>query len=149
MKNLALRVRISMLWLFMAVAMSAHMVLSFFEPGVVELILSGGFAEYQSKEIFLFYALFWLIPLTMAFLSVTLKDSTTRQANIVVGTVLTISNIGHLFFELVIKRHLGIEINEKIHFHSAQFKDVFVLWVIDYYQSRFGLSLNEKAISLV
>ena len=101
MKNLALRVRISVLWLFMAVAMSAHMVLSFFEPGVVELILSGGFAEYQSEEIFVFYALFWLIPLTMAFLSVTLKDSTTRQANIVVGTGLTISNMGHLFFELV------------------------------------------------
>jgi len=34
-----------------------------------------------------FFAIFWLIPLTMAFLSLTLKDSANRWANIIVGIV--------------------------------------------------------------
>ncbi|MFC1893227.1 hypothetical protein ACFLYR_04215 [Chloroflexota bacterium] len=93
-----MKVKIAVLWLFMAVAYSAHMALSIFEPGVIELITNG---EIQLSEgDFIFSTLFvWLIPLTMAFLSVTLKDLANRRANIILGTVLTAVNIFHLLFE--------------------------------------------------
>ena len=98
MGNLALKVKIAVLWLIMAVAYSAHMALSIFEPGVIELLTDG---EIQLSEgEFIFSALFaWLIPLTMAFLSVTLKDLANRWANIILGIVLTAVNIFHLLFE--------------------------------------------------
>ena len=98
MGNLTLKVKIAVLWLFMAVAYSAHMALSIFEPGVIELIIDG---EMQFSEgEFIFSALFaWLIPLTMAFLSVTLKDLVNRRTNLILGIVLTAVNIFHLLFE--------------------------------------------------
>ena len=96
-----MKMRIAVLWLFMAVAMSAHMVLSVFEPGVIQQITSGKMQI--SEEMFLFMALFWLIPLTMAFLSVTLKDLANRRANITVGIVFTALNIFHSLFELMVQ----------------------------------------------
>ena len=93
--------RIAVLWLFMAVAMSAHVVLSVFEPGVVEQIASGKMQI--GEEMFLFMALFWLIPLTVAYLSVTLKDSANRRANITLGILFTALNIFHLLFELMVQ----------------------------------------------
>ena len=98
MGNLTLKIKISVLWLFMAVAYSAHMALSIFEPGVIELVADG---EMQLSEgDFIFSVLFaWLIPLTMAFLSLTLKDLANRRANIILGIVLTAVNIFHLLFE--------------------------------------------------
>ena len=94
MESLNLKIRISVLWIFMAVAMSAHGVLSVFEPGALEQIISG---EMQiGAGMFLFMALFWFVPLVMAFLSVTLKDSVNRLANIILGIIFTILNIFHL-----------------------------------------------------
>ena len=93
--------RIAVLWVFMAVAMSAHVVLSVFEPGVIEQIASGKMQI--GEEMFLFMTLFWLIPLTMAYLSVTLKDLANRRANITLGILFTILNIFHLLFELMVQ----------------------------------------------
>ena len=98
MEILRYKMRISVLWLFMAVAMSAHMALSIFEPGVIKLIATGEM-EISEGE-FIFSAFFaWLIPLTMAFLSTTLKDSANRLANMTLGTVFIFGNIFHLSFE--------------------------------------------------
>jgi len=98
MEVLTRKMRISVLWLTMAVAMSAHMALSIFEPGVIKLITTGDMRMTEGE--FIFSAIYaWLIPLTMAFLSVTLKDSTNRSANIILGIVLTVGNISHLLFE--------------------------------------------------
>ena len=89
---------ITALWLFMAVAYSAHMALSIFEPGVIKLIIDGKMQI--SEPVFIFSALFvWLIPLTMAVLSLTLKDLVNRRANIILGIVYTVVNIFHLAFE--------------------------------------------------
>ena len=41
-------------------------------------------------------ALFWIIPLWMAFLSVTLKGTVNRWLNIIVGALFTILNIWHI-----------------------------------------------------
>ena len=98
METLALKIRISVLWIFMAVAMSAHAVLSVFEPGVIEKITSG--AMPIGAGMFVFMALFWLIPLIMACLSVTLKDTANRWTNIILGIAFTVLNIFHLFEHL-------------------------------------------------
>jgi len=92
MERLTWKIRISVLWLFMAVAMSAHSVLSFMERDVVEQM----WEMQMGVGMLVFMALFWLVPLIMAVLSLTLKDSANRWANIVLGIVFTLLNIGHL-----------------------------------------------------
>ena len=94
MEILTLKTRISILWIFMAVAMSAHSVLSFMEPGMIEKIVAGEMA--MGPGMFIFVALFWWVPLVMAFLSVTLKDFANRWANMILGIVFTGLNIFHL-----------------------------------------------------
>ena len=55
-------------------------------PGVIEEIMAGELDGVPISEGYLLVlALFWLIPFTMAFLSLTLKDSANRWANIIVG----------------------------------------------------------------
>ena len=101
MESLTLKTRIAVLWIFMAVAMSAHMELSVLESGVIGQIASG--KTQIGEGMFLFMALFWLIPLTMAFLSVTLKDLANRRANITMGVVSTALNIFHSLYELMVQ----------------------------------------------
>ncbi len=98
METLTLKVRISVLWLFMAVAM--YRCTSYIAPGVIEKILAGEMAEWQTPGMLLVGALFWLIPLAMAFLSVTLRDVANRWANIILGIVFTALNIYHLTIHL-------------------------------------------------
>lgn len=92
MESLTWKIRISVLWMFMAVAMSAHSVLAFMEREVVEQM----WAMEMGPGMMLLMAIFWWVPLVMAFLSVTLKDSANRWANIVLGIVFTLLNIFHL-----------------------------------------------------
>jgi hypothetical protein len=96
MKILQWKIRISVLWIFMAVAMSAHGVLAFMEPGAMEQI-----GEMQmGAGMLLFMALFWWVPLVMAVLSVTLKDLANRWTNMILGIVFTALNIFHLIEHL-------------------------------------------------
>jgi len=92
MERLTWKIRISVLWLFMAVAMAAHNALSFMERDVVEQM----WEKQMGGGMLVFMSLFWLVPLIMAALSLTLKDSANRWANIVLGIVFTLLNIGHL-----------------------------------------------------
>ena len=97
MEDLALKVRISVLWILMAVAMSAHSVLYFLEPDAIAMIESGDFwMGMDPTGMMLFMALFWLVPIWMGFLSVTLNGSTNRWTNIILGIIFTILNIWHL-----------------------------------------------------
>ena len=97
MQVLTVKTRIAVLWIFMAVAMSAHSVLFFMEPGAVEEIMSGVMEGVEmGPGMLLFMALFWWVPLVMAFLSVTLKDSANRWTNVVLGAIFTLLNIWHL-----------------------------------------------------
>jgi uncharacterized membrane protein len=91
MEILRWKTRIAVLWIFMAVAMSAHSIFSFMVPELVEEM----WGMELGQGMMLFMALFWLIPLIMAVLSLTLKDSANRWANFVVGIVFTILNIVH------------------------------------------------------
>jgi hypothetical protein len=94
--NLILKVRISVLWIFMAVALSAHSALFLMVPGAAEEVE----AMAMGPEMLFFMSLFWWVPLVMAFLSVTLKDVANRMANLIVGAIFTIVNIMHFIEHL-------------------------------------------------
>ena len=102
METLLLKIKIAILWIFLAVAMSASMILWLMGPGAIDEIMSGMMEGMSiSTGLLLFFALFWLIPLIMSFLSVTLSDNVNRKANIILGAIFTIFYIGHLFMHLV------------------------------------------------
>jgi hypothetical protein len=73
------------------VAFLAVMMLGTLEPGVLSQFLDtgeiGGLKIGQ--EVLLFFAVMMLVPLVMAFVSLTLKDSTNRWANVIVGIIYT------------------------------------------------------------
>jgi hypothetical protein len=92
MEILRWKIRISVLWLFMAVAMSAHSVLAFIDREAVEQI----WEMEMEPGMMLFMAIFWWIPLVMAVLSMTLKDLANRWTNLILGIVFTVLNIFHL-----------------------------------------------------
>jgi len=94
MEALRWKTRIAVLWLFMAVAMSAHAVLSVMEPGGMEKIAEEAAA--MGPGMLVFMALFWLVPLWLAFVSMTVKGSSNRWVNFVLGIIFTLLNIFHL-----------------------------------------------------
>ena len=83
------KIKISVLWLIYEVAGLASAVLAIFEPDLLKDFLNTGELEGMkiTPEFLLVFAIILLIPLVMAFLSLTLKDSTNRWANIIVGIV--------------------------------------------------------------
>ena len=102
MENILLKVRIEVLWIFLAVAMSASMILYFMEPGAIEEIMTGIMEGLKiNSGTIIFFSLFSLIPLAMAFLSVTLQDMINRKINIILGIIFTIFYIVHLFMHLM------------------------------------------------
>jgi hypothetical protein len=87
-EDLAWRVRLSVLWLFSDIAFVAHSLLTFLKPGVVDQIRAGNIEGLRiTPEILFLYAIIFLLPLVMAFLSLTLKYSINRWANIIIGIV--------------------------------------------------------------
>jgi len=76
------------LWLIYGGASLASAILGIFEQGMIEQIIAGEVEGMQLiPELLLVFAITLLVPLIMAFLSLTLKDSTNRWANIIVGIV--------------------------------------------------------------
>jgi hypothetical protein len=89
------KIKISVLWLFSAVAFLAHQILALLEPGVIAGIMAGEVEGMKiGPELILLFAILFLVPLIMAFLSLTLKDSINRWANIIVGVVFAALFIG-------------------------------------------------------
>ena len=88
MEVLRWKIRISVLWILLAVGMSASMILLLMEPGVIQEMIAGKIEWAQiSDGLLVFFALFWLIPFIMAVLSLTLRASPNRRANFVLGIV--------------------------------------------------------------
>jgi hypothetical protein len=85
------KLKVSVLWLFYTMAFLAVMMLGTMEPGVMKQFLETGEIGGMKigQEVLLFFAVMMLVPLVMAFLSLTLKDSTSRWANVIVGIVYT------------------------------------------------------------
>jgi len=90
MEMLAWRIRIAVLWVFFAVGMSAAILLVLAAPGNLAQIMEGRFGDMEfTAGTLIFMALFWLVPLIMAFLTMVLRDRVNRYANAGMGVVLT------------------------------------------------------------
>ena len=98
MEILRWKTRIAVLWVFMAVAMSAHGLLAAMVPGGLEKAIAE--VEATGAGMLVFMAMFWLVPLWLAFVSMTLKGSSNRWVNFIVGIIFTILNIWHLIEHL-------------------------------------------------
>ena len=83
------RVRIAVLWIVVAVSMSAVMLLTVVEPGVIAAAMAGKTPEGTdfTPAITVLFALCWLVPLAMAVLTVTLRAGINRPVNLVMGLV--------------------------------------------------------------
>jgi hypothetical protein len=102
MEKSLLKVRVAVLWIFLAVGMSASMILALMGPGFIEEVMSGEMEGMKiSAGLTIFFSLFWLIPLIMAFLSVTLKDGANRITNLILGILFLVFYIIHLIGHIV------------------------------------------------
>jgi len=83
------KIKVSVLWIFAELTGLASSILMLLEQRVLKEILDWGTVKgmEMKPEYLLVGAIFMLVPLVMAFLSLTLKDSTNRWANIIVGIV--------------------------------------------------------------
>ena len=97
------RMKISVLWLAFAVSTSAAMIIWFVEPGIIEQIMTTGemITETLSEGNLVFFALYWLIPLSMAFLTQILKYSLNRWLNFVLGIIFAILTIYYFVSHLM------------------------------------------------
>ena len=95
METLRWKTRIAVLWILSAVAMSAHMILISFDP--VAMKKAYEWAPTARSGEWAFLALFWLVPLWLGFLAVTLKDLANRWVNFAMAVLCTILNIWHFF----------------------------------------------------
>lgn len=95
MQTLLLKTRIAVLWIVAAVAMSAHMILMSFDPAAMKKAASWSVTAAQSEWVFL--ALFWFVPLWLAFLAVTLRDPVNRWVNCAMAVILTLVGLWHFF----------------------------------------------------
>lgn len=85
------KIKISVLWLFASIAFLAHQIIVLMEPGVIAQLMAGIAEGKQiSPDMILFSAILMLVPMVMAFLSLTLKDSLNRWLNIIVGAVFAV-----------------------------------------------------------
>ena len=95
MGNLIWKTRIAVLWILAAVVMSAHIILVSIDPAAMEK--TAEWAAKASQGEWVFSALFWLVPMWMALVVLTLKGSANRWINFIVAIIFTIFNIWHFF----------------------------------------------------
>ena len=93
METLRWKTRIAVLWVLMAVFTSAHSLLVFMEPGAIEKMTAE--MEAMGAVMWIYLTLWWFVPLWMAFVSMTVKDSCNRWTNLILGVIFTILNIWH------------------------------------------------------
>ena len=95
MASLRWTVRIAVLWLIAAEANSAHMIMVTIDPVSEKLMLEGG-ATVNAFG-WLFGAIYWLIPICMAFVTMSAKGSANRWANFALGIIGTLLGLYHFF----------------------------------------------------
>ena len=95
MEILRWKTRIAVLWVFGAVAMSAHSLFVFMNPALMKEMMAE--LEAGGPGMLVYMSLFWLVPLWLVFLSMTLKNSCNRWTNLILGIIFTIFSIVHLF----------------------------------------------------
>lgn len=98
MELLRCQARLSVLWVTMAVGTVASMFLSFLMPGVIEGIMAGEMEGMELSEwMMAVFALFFIIPIALAILALTLKGSANRWLNFIFGIIWVIWFIFEIF----------------------------------------------------
>ena len=101
MKILTLRIRIIVLWIFMAASITTEVALYVYEKGQIEKMISGE-AGNTSGDIVI-WTCRWLIPFVLAFLTISLSNKACRMTNLVLGAIFIVFNI----FQFVMRLALG------------------------------------------
>lgn len=83
------KMKLAVLWLVFFCAMVTMPTVELYVPGYIEEII----ASQMTAGLILFLAIVMLIPPVMAFSSFTLKDSTYRWANIILGIVMAVLSL--------------------------------------------------------
>jgi hypothetical protein len=94
MEPLAWKIRISLLWLFTIISDLANVLMSLSYPGMMEQLTMGALTV--GPMLMFVGAIVILIPLVMAVLTLTLKDSLNRWLNLILGVVISIAFFGNL-----------------------------------------------------
>jgi hypothetical protein len=83
------KLRITVLWIFLAVCQSANMALLMLGPGVLHGLMAGQLWGYNthSAAVQINIAVLWLIPAAMAYLTLVLNDTASRWTNAVVAAI--------------------------------------------------------------
>lgn len=86
------KIKVSVLWLIYALALSVYSTVEILMPGVLADIVDKGemLGMEITPELLLAMAVLFLVPLVMAFVTFVLKDSVNRWLNIVVGAVFVV-----------------------------------------------------------
>ena len=80
------KIKLSVLWICLMFFYLYNDVLSFFQPGTIEELITGDIGGMQMTQLFLFgAAVLMAIPIFMVFLSLALPAKVNRWVNIVVG----------------------------------------------------------------
>ncbi len=95
METLRWKARIAVLGIIAAVSMSAHMIQMMLDPAAMKL--SNAWAASAVQADWVMMTLFWLGPLWLAFVAMTLKGPANRWVTFVAATALTILNLWHFF----------------------------------------------------
>jgi hypothetical protein len=91
--SLAWRVRVATLWIILTVGMVGAVVLYMIGPGVLRDELDGEVEGQKLTDAFtLMFALFFVVPLAMAFLALVLPEMPNRWANGIVAAIITVMN---------------------------------------------------------
>jgi len=95
MESLKWKIRIAVLWIISAEAMSAHMIMVTIDPVPMEKMMAWG-ATIDAVG-WMFAAIYWLIPFWLAFVALAVKGPSNRWSNFVLGIIATILNLYHFF----------------------------------------------------
>ena len=108
MEEIFWKIRISVLWLTMGVGMSGAMILQMFVPGFINGIIAGKMGEMEiSTGLLLMMSIFWIVFLSMAFLTLILNDTVNRYINAILGVFFVIYLIVEIYMSLSMQEFSG------------------------------------------
>ena len=88
MEILRCKARLSVLWVTMAIGTGAAWLLGLFTPGTIEEIMAGEWGGVELSEGMLaLMAIFFIIPMVVAILCLTLNGSANRWMNFILGII--------------------------------------------------------------
>ncbi len=100
MDTLSLKVKISMLWVFMDFSLLLLLALNGLDSGGGLREMIAGFPPELIPYMLLGGATILLLPFVIAFLSIALRDSQSRRVNVVLGLIFTVFNLSGVVYGL-------------------------------------------------